>query len=409
MVRTSAPRFDPAFIPLRVDGVSSSVIEASGGRHACFTVSPSPIGACSEQLRECFARLDRALGDARLTRRHVVAQTMFLRHAMNEELCRRIVADHFGAGAPVTTVVLQPPCSGAAVSLEVWATEAAVCREGPDTLSLTADGIKWVLAGNIVADGAAVHGQTRAGFEEMSRRLERAGAGVADVIRAWLYLGEITGLENDVERYRILNRSRAEYFSGVSFRRTQPARQAQGYPASTGIGATGKSLRMACLALETRREDVRAIALENPRQVSAYHYDPTYGAHAPTFSRAVALPVGGQLLVLVSGTASISDSKSMHVGDPRAQTNLTLDNIEALISSANLAAHGAPRANPTLRSLVSARVYVKRPEDYEVCRRVCEQRMPEVPLSYVIADVCRPDLLVEVEGLALAPIDPDAR
>jgi enamine deaminase RidA (YjgF/YER057c/UK114 family) len=291
----------------------------------------------------------------------------------------------------------------------VWATEAAVCREGPDTLSLTADGIKWVLAGNIVADGAAVHRQTQAGFEEMARRLEHAGAGVGDVIRAWLYLGEITGLEEDVERYRILNRSRAEYFAGVAFRRTRPASQKQGYPASTGIGAAGRSLRMSCLALETRREDVRAIALENPRQVSAYHYDPTYGAHAPTFSRGVAVRVGGHLVVLISGTASISASQSMHVGDPRAQTNLALDNIEALISAANLAAHGAPRVDVTLRNLVSARVYVKRPEDYEVCRRICDQRMPGVPLSYVIADVCRPDLVVEIEGLAVAPIDPDLR
>jgi enamine deaminase RidA (YjgF/YER057c/UK114 family) len=291
----------------------------------------------------------------------------------------------------------------------VWATEAAVCREGPDTISLTADEIKWVLAGNIVSDGAAVHRQTQAGFEEMARRLERAGTGVGDVIRAWLYLGEIGRLEDDVERYRVLNRARAEYFAGVSFRRTRPARQRQGYPASTGIGAAGRSLRMSCLALETRREDVSAIALENPRQVSAFHYDPTYGAHAPTFSRAVAVRVGGHVVVLISGTASISASKTMHAGDPRAQTNLTLDNIEALISSGNLAAHGAPRADVTLRNLVSARVYVKRPEDYEVCRRVCEQRMPEVPLSYIVADVCRPDLLVEVEGLAVAPIDPDLR
>jgi len=407
MVNLEAPRVHPAPVLARADDVSSSVIEAGGRRHACVTISPPPVGAFSEQLRECFARLDRALGDARLTRRHVAAQTVFLRHAVNEDLCRGIVADHFGADAPVTTVVLQPPCSGAAVALEVWATEAAVCREGPDTLSLTADGIKWVLAGNIVSDGAAVHHQTQAGLEEMARRLERAGASICDVIRTWLYLGEITGLEDDVERYRILNRSRAEYFAGVSFRRTRPAWQSQGYPASTGIGAAGRSLRMSCLALETRREDVGAIALENPRQVSAYRYDPTYGAHAPTFSRAVAVRVGSHLVVLISGTASISASKSMHVGDPRAQTNLTLDNIEALISSANLAVHGAPRADLTLQSLASARVYVKRPEDHEVCRSVCEQRMPGVPINYVVADVCRPDLLVEIEGLAVGPIDPD--
>jgi hypothetical protein len=48
------------------------------------------------------------------------------------------------------------------------------------------------------------------------------------------------------------------------------------------------------------------------------------------------------------------------------------------------------------------RVYIKRQEDYEKVRAVCESRLGELPTIYAIADVCRPDLLVEIEGMAFS-------
>jgi hypothetical protein len=47
-------------------------------------------------------------------------------------------------------------------------------------------------------------------------------------------------------------------------------------------------------------------------------------------------------------------------------------------------------------------VYIKRAEDYQKTRRVCESLLGELPAIYAIADVCRPDLLVEIEGVAIA-------
>ena len=79
----------------------------------------------------------------------------------------------------------------------------------------------------------------------------------------------------------------------------------------------------------------------------------------------------------------------------------TLTNIELLLSQKNLARHGAPGAGATLRDLAKLRVYVKRPQDYPIIRKVCEKRCGKnIPIIYVMADVCRSDLLVEMEGLA---------
>jgi len=78
-----------------------------------------------------------------------------------------------------------------------------------------------------------------------------------------------------------------------------------------------------------------------------------------------------------------------------------LDNIADLIDGQNLASHGIPGFACGLNNLECVRVYVKRPAELEAIRQVCERRLPEVPMLYTIADVCRPELLVEIEGVAL--------
>jgi enamine deaminase RidA (YjgF/YER057c/UK114 family) len=110
----------------------------------------------------------------------------------------------------------------------------------------------------------------------------------------------------------------------------------------------------------------------------------------------------------VSGTASIVNSETVHIGDIAGQTEQTLDNIERLISQENFARQGWPDAGATLADLAKARVYVKRQEDYEKCREVCERRRGGIPAVYARAQVCRPDLLVEIEGVAFSSLQAPA-
>ena len=94
------------------------------------------------------------------------------------------------------------------------------------------------------------------------------------------------------------------------------------------------------------------------------------------------------------------------VGDVVAQTHESLDNIEALISEDNLDRHGLPGFGSSLEGLGMVRVYVKRNEDYPRIQAVCAKRIGEVPTIYVTADVCRPELLVEIEGIAFSRREP---
>ena len=63
------------------------------------------------------------------------------------------------------------------------------------------------------------------------------------------------------------------------------------------------------------------------------------------------------------------------------------------------------RVSATLSDIAKLRVYVKHEEDYEQCREVCERRLPRIPAIYLHADICRPELLMEIEAVAFSPLN----
>ena len=206
------------------------------------------------------------------------------------------------------------------------------------------------------------------------------------------------------QRYQELNRARADVYQNIPFLASHvPAsHHGKAYPASTGIGIEGRGVMMSAIALATERKDIVAVPLENPRQISAYHYGAHYSPQSPKFSRAMALSCGNYATIFISGTASIANSETRHPGDVVAQTNETLDNIAALISEENLSQHGLPGLGTSLAGMGLARVYIKRKADYAKTRAACEARLGELPMIYAVADVCRPELLVEIEGIAFS-------
>ena len=133
-----------------------------------------------------------------------------------------------------------------------------------------------------------------------------------------------------------------------------------------------------------------------------------YSPQSPKFSRAMAVVQGGFVTTLVSGTASIVNSRTCHLGDITRQTGQTIDNIERLIGSENFAQHGMPGSGATLKDIAKLRVYVKHHEHYEQCRQICESLLPRIPAIYLQADICRADLLVEIEAVAFSPFNASA-
>jgi enamine deaminase RidA (YjgF/YER057c/UK114 family) len=231
-----------------------------------------------------------------------------------------------------------------------------------------------------------------------------------DVIRTWLYLGNITGAEKHTTRYLELNSARTDFYRDRKFFTglLPPEWKKPVFPASTGIGMKGSEMSLGGIALKSERSDIVLFPLENPKQTAAYDYAHEYGPDSPKFSRAMAIVAGELVTTFISGTASITASDTRHADNFERQTQQTLDNIQVLIASDNFQQHGFPGMGATLDDLALARVYLKRPEDYRQARAICQQRMGKLPTIYVVSDICRPELLVEIEAIAFSrrPLQP---
>jgi chorismate lyase/3-hydroxybenzoate synthase len=225
--------------------------------------------------------------------------------------------------------------------------------------------------------------QAQAVYELLLRTVQEAGK--PHLLRLWNYLPRINAVEQGEERYQTFNRGRRRAFAAAGLS------VGVGAPAACALGTVQGTLRVAVLA---GRQPVTAI--ENPRQVSAYDYPRQYGVEPPLFSRAAWLPQeGGRDLLLVSGTASIVGHATVHASDVLAQTQESVRNIEAVLQAANA------RAGRPLWRLedLSGCVYVRHAGDYPLVRR-CLDGLGLRHFCYLQADVCRSDLLVEIEAEA---------
>ncbi|VWB33588.1 endoribonuclease L-PSP [Burkholderia lata] len=222
--------------------------------------------------------------------------------------------------------------------------------------------------------------------------------GMPHPLRIWNTVPAINAVQLGIERYRQFNIGRQHAFDAC--RRALTG----GVPAACALGSVvpvaGDASPAAPLAIHFLASRTPADPVENPRQVSAYHYPAEYGPRAPTFARAAAWSEGDAAPVLfVSGTASIVGHRTVHHGDVVAQTRETVANLAAVLEQAARQGHG-----PFSLADLSYRVYVRDAGDTAALaaieRVLREAAGPGVRPLVVHADVCRDDLLVEIEASA---------
>ena len=87
-------------------------------------------------------------------------------------------------------------------------------------------------------------------------------------------------------------------------------------------------------------------------------------------------------------------------------SRVNIAHVERLIAAENFTLHGLKGAGASLHDLANIRVYLKRPGDLTRCQAICERRFGAVPAIYAVADICRPELLVEIEGVSFSRLAP---
>jgi len=201
------------------------------------------------------------------------------------------------------------------------------------------------------------------------------------LLRMWNFMDRVNEGEGDLERYRQFCVGRARGLGNAA---------TDQYPAATAIGRQQPTQQLQVFWLAGR---VPGVAVENPRQVSAYRYPRVYGPASPSFSRATALADGS---LLISGTASIVGHISQHPDDPIAQADETLRNLEVLIERAQ---EHRPASAATSRLL---KVYVRNPLHAEAIVDRIRRAYPADEAIVLAAEICRRELLLEVECVLCA-------
>jgi enamine deaminase RidA (YjgF/YER057c/UK114 family) len=221
-------------------------------------------------------------------------------------------------------------------------------------------------------------------FRQAERLLRSHGASYRDVARTWIYIDDILAWYDD------FNHARNRCYSDVGFL-GNPSDQEQAerlfLPASTGIAGrnpAGSSAVMDVFAVHGNSGgSIRMRPISGTRQRSPFRY-------GSAFSRAMVVEEPDLKLILVSGTASIDEAgKTVFTGDAAAQIRHTLNVVSALI-----AGEGA-----SLQDLCEATVFLKRSGDFPLyLEEAVRFGISEAPAVHVVADVCRDDLLFELDA-----------
>jgi len=220
------------------------------------------------------------------------------------------------------------------------------------------------------------------------------------LFRCWNYIADINVHSFGLERYRQFNLGRQDAFlaHGRDVTGNVPAACAMGFGQTGLVQGALPTLHIAFLAGRAA-----PLNIENPRQISAYQYPQEYGPRSPTFSRASLACMGQDKVLFISGTASIVGHATLHPGNVVAQTRETIANIKAVLDEANRQRCLASQPKLDLASLYYT-VYVRHPADLAQIRTELARCAGDALTAvYLQADMCREDLLLEIEATAVYP------
>jgi enamine deaminase RidA (YjgF/YER057c/UK114 family) len=209
-------------------------------------------------------------------------------------------------------------------------------------------------------------------LRQMDAALLERGMHFDSVLRTWFYNSDILDWYGDFNATRDAFFAEKKVFEGL-------------LPASTGVGgrnAAGAALTAGTIAVQAKADGVRAFAVPSPLQSAARDY-------GSSFSRAVELDLPDHRRLYVSGTASIDrNGKTVFIADTSAQVKLTMEVVEAILRSRDMDWVDVTRALAYFKSAEDAGLF-------ETYRR--EHGLPSFPAIVVENDICRDDLLFELE------------
>ncbi len=355
-------------------------------------------------------QFDAAVADvmSRIDLSSLVRITFFVDSHDNEEYVAKLETLRgstrllFGDTMPAWSLVAQATfgCRFAAEICTLESSEEFELDYQPFGVVVRGEGYEELVVGGIDGDclGQTLAEQCDTIFTQISKILDRYNCSVDRIVRQWNYIEHITAMRDGEQNYQVFNDARSHFYAKGDW-------SAAGYPAATGIGATAGGVVVDFNAL-VRCDDARYVALDNPLQVAAHVYsDCVLLGEAevkttPKFERAKAVAAEGvRPMIYVSGTAAIRGEASLEIGAAE-QAVITMENIAYLLSKENQERYGVV-GDMVDMECANLRIYIKNDFDFEAVRGEVSRIAPSTPSIYLFGDVCRDELLVEIEGVAI--------
>ena len=279
------------------------------------------------------------------------------------------------------SIVEQAPLDGTKIALWVYLQSGVQTRNLPyGDYEVSHGGYRHIWTASNFNKASKSEYQMRLLFNDYIMRLSEQGCRLADnCVRTWLFVQNV-----DVN-YAGVVKARNEVFH------TQGLTEKTHFIASTGIA--GRHADHEVLV----QMDAYAVEGVQPEQIhylyAPTHLNPTY-EYGVSFERGTYVDYGDRRQVFISGTASINNKgEIMYPGDIRKQVLRMWENVEVLLKEADC----------TFEHVGHLLVYLRDVADYTVVKEMFEERFPSIPKVYLLAPVCRPGWLVEMECMAILP------
>lgn len=373
----------------RRDGTASKSFRGVSGEaeHYICVTAPPGLGL-AEEIDAVERRYAEARSALNLPPESAIFRRIFVSDVMNQAaaLRRSRLAAAPEDGPVAVSLVRQPPSPGTKLALLAYHIESAApltkTRSAPNHIRIEKGGLRhfWStgLCAGADAEGSSSAAQTHTVFDELITALAREGGSLREhCVRTWIYLKDV-----DV------------FYQGMVDSRTALF-QAQGltsdthYIASTGIeGACAHRYDLVAM-------DAYSILGLAPQQVSYLNdFDRLCATkdYNVTFERGTRVAYADRAHHFISGTASIDKAgRVLHPGSVLSQLDRALENVDALLRSGGAA----------LDDMMHLTVYLRDPADFAWVDTYLAERLPGLPALIVEGAVCRPDWLIEVEGVAV--------
>ena len=312
----------------------------------------------------------------------------------NKNILETITKEHFPLQTPLVSYVAQKSANNtltAEVTYLVYNEGISIEHHDLYKLLKNDNCTEIVTAGIIPLDlSKSTFEQSCEIFSVIADILQSNGFVPSNIYRQWNYIQGITMLNNGSQNYQEFNDARSIFYRNCEWN--------NGYPAATGIGCDAGGVMVEFCAVKDNM--TLNMPIDNPLQIAAHNYsqmvlegkaaDALQEKSTPKFERARIL---GNT-IYISGTAAIKGEHSNTCNDIIEQTTETMEVMNHLISKENIPTDNKGAEYDILR------IYIKREEDIPAVIEYMQYHYPIVQKHYTVADICRPELLVEIEGIA---------